>query len=141
MKRTSAIICVCFCAGLLGALVSRAFAWVCTNYGLTDLAGVALSASLNIEALYPLMIWGGLWGLAFALTVMSFRSRKYWVRKGILISIAPTLFQLFFVFPYQTTYGTLGIELGMLTPLFIFCYNLVWGVFTGFFARLLWGKA
>ena len=141
MKRTSAIICVCFCAGLMGALVSTSVAWLSSNYGITDLAGVSLQASLKIKALYPRMVWGGLWGLAFALAVIPIRSRKYWVRKGMLVSIAPTLFQLFFVFPHLTTYGTLGMELGILTPLFVLCYNLVWGIFTGFFARLLWGKA
>ena len=141
MTRTSALVSVSFCAGLLAAIVSTAFAWLCIRYGLTTLAGVALQVSLDIRALYPKMIWGGLWGLVFALSVAHNRTRRYWVRKGMLISIAPTLYQLFVFFPYQTGYGTLGIELGLLTPLFVFCFNLVWGIFTGFFARLLWGKS
>jgi hypothetical protein len=115
--------------------------WLCIEYGLTSLAGVSLSVSLDIGALYPKMIWGGLWGLLFALTVVHHRTRKHWVRKGLVISLAPTLYQLFVVFPHQTPYGSLGAELGLLTPLFILLFNLVWGIFTGIFARLLWGKA
>jgi hypothetical protein len=33
-----------------------------------------------------------------------------------------------------------GFDLGMLTPLVIVVTNLVWGLFTGFFARLFWGR-
>ncbi len=141
MKRNAQLISVCFCAGLLAALVSTAFAWLCTAYGLTDLAGISLRVSPEIAALYPRMVQGGLWGLLFALTVLHPRSRRQWVRKGMVVSLAPTLYQLFVVFPYQTPYGSLGIELGLLTPLFVFLFNLAWGIFTGFFARLLWGKS
>ena len=58
----------------------------------------------------------------------------------MIICLLPTLYHLFVVFPYQTAYGMLGIELGLLTPLFVFIYNLAWGIFTGIFARMLWGK-
>lgn len=141
MKRTSALISVCFCAGLLGALANTAFAWFCSNYGLTELAGVTLKTGFGRDILYPRLVWGGIWGLLYGLTVIPARSRKHWVRKGLLISLAPTLYHLFVVFPYQTIHGTLGMELGLLTPLFILCFNLVWGFFTGVFARLLWGKS
>ena len=141
MKRTSALVSVSFCAGLLAAIVSTAFAWICIHYGLTDFAGVNLRTSLSLSALYPKMIWGGLWGLCYSLTVVHIRTRKHWVRKGMVISLLPTLYQLFVIYPYQTPYGSLGIELGLLTPLFIFLFNLVWGIFTGIFARMLWGKS
>lgn len=141
MKRTSALICVSFCAGLLAAVISTSFAWLCSHYGLTDLAGVSLTSGLNLKALYPRMIWGGLWGLFYALTVAHIRTRKHWVRKGMLVSILPTLYQLLIVFPYHTAHGTLGIQLGLLTPLFVFGFNLIWGIATGILARLLWGKS
>ncbi|PLX97732.1 MAG: hypothetical protein C0623_14630 [Desulfuromonas sp.] len=141
MKRTSALICVSFCAGLLAAIVSTAFAWLCSNYGITDLAGVTMRASFNSKALYPLMICGGIWGLCYSLTIIHIRSRRHWVRKGLLISILPSLYQLLVVYPYHTSHGTLGTQLGVLTPLFVVLFNLVWGVSIGIFARLLWGKS
>lgn len=141
MRRTKALVAVCFCAGLLAAIISSSFAWICADFGLTEMAGVTLQTELSLRALYPRMVWGGIWGLAYALTVAHVRTRQQWIRKGILISILPTLYQLLIVFPYHTAQGTLGIELGLLTPLFVLCFNLVWGVFTGLFTRLLWGKA
>jgi len=141
MKRTSAIFCVSFCAGILAAIISTAFAWACAEYGITELAGVTIRTSLNIEALYPRMIWGGLWGLIYALTVAHVRTRKQWVRKGMLISILPSMYQLLVVYPYHTAQGTLGMQLGTMTPLFVVCFNLVWGIAIGIFARLLWGKS
>lgn len=140
MRRNSALLCSCFCAGLLAAIVSTAFAWFCSHYGITGWLNVTLSTPFSLPTLYPRMIWGGLWGLLFALTVLPLRSRRQWVRKGLLISILPTLYQLFVIYPYHTSYGTLGIELGLLAPLVVLVYNLVWGFFTGFFSRLLWGK-
>ena len=141
MRRTKALISVCFFAGLLAAIISSSFAWLCAHFGLNELAGVSLQPVASIKALYPRMVWGGVWGLCYALTVAHVRTRKHWVRKGILISILPTMYQLLVVFPYHTAQGTLGIQLGMMTPLFVVCYNLVWGVFTGIFTRLLWGKS
>jgi hypothetical protein len=139
--KRSALLSVCFCAGLLGAIASLLVAWLCSSYGLTELADVTWHINFSIGKLYPHMVWGGLWGLLYALTVIHPRTRKHWVRKGIIVSLLPTLYHLFVVFPYQTGYGMLGINLGLLTPLFVFLYNLVWGTFTGFFSRLLWGKA
>ena len=86
------------------------------------------------------MIWGGLWGLVYFLVIGPLKSRRHWARKGLWISILPTAFQLLFVYPYMTSYGWFGLELGQLTPLFIFVYNLVWGLCTGVFCRLFWGR-
>jgi hypothetical protein len=141
MKRSSAILCVSFCAGLIAAIISTAFAWLSSHYGITTMAGVSMPVSLNIRSLYPLMIWGGIWGLCYALTVVHVRTRRQWVRKGMLISLLPTFYQLLVVYPYHTSQGNLGLQLGTLAPLFVVIYNLVWGIFTGFFARLFWGKS
>ncbi len=46
------------------------------------------------------------------------------------MSILPTIVQLFFVFPYQTGKGFMGLTLGALTPLFVVFLNAVWGMVT-----------
>ena len=61
------------------------------------------------------------------------------MRKGLWVGLLPTLFQLFFVFPYRTAYGPMGMGLGTLTPLFVLLFNFIWGFITGTFARALWG--
>ena len=125
MHRTKAILCVCFCAGLLGALFNSLAVWLGGNLGLPQLAGVDLTPQWSLAWLYPRLIWGGLWGLAYFITVASPRARSSWIRKGLWASLLPTAWQLFYTF----------------TPLFVIGYNLIWGFFTGFFARLLWGRS
>ena len=140
MNRNSALLAVCFTAGVLGSLANSLAVWICGLWGVTALAGVNLSPALTADWLYPRLIWGGLWGLAYYLTVRTQRVRRQWVRKGLWISLLPTAAQLFYFFPYRTPFGLMGMGLGDLTPIFVLFFNLVWGFFTGFFTRLFWGR-
>lgn len=140
MQRNSALLSVCFCAGLLGGLANSLFLWLAGRWELTTLAGVAMAPQLTPSWIYPRLIWGGVWGLLFYFTVARPRFRRHWVRKGLWLSLLPTLAQLFLFFPYRTSYGPMGVGLGDLTALFILLANFVWGFFTGLFARLLWGR-
>ncbi len=140
MPRTKALITVCFCAGMLGALCSSLVAWKSGQMGFPAMAGVRMTPALTTDWIYSRLVWGGLWGLAYFLAVGPLKSRRHWARKGLWISLLPTLFQLLVVYPYMTSYRWLGLELGQLTPLFIFAYNLIWGLCTGVFCRLFWGR-
>ena len=140
MSRNSALFAVCFVAGLLGGLGSSLAIWACGNWGLTAILGVKITPTLNLARLYPRLIWGGLWGLGYFSTICLPRIRRYWVRKGIWFSLLPSAVTLFYILPYQQNQGLAGFELGMLTPLFVICANLIWGVLSGFFTRLLWGR-
>jgi hypothetical protein len=140
MQRNRTLLAVCFCAGLLGALGNSLVAWIAGKWGLTAMMGVALAPELTTAWLYPRLIWGGLWGLFYYFTVSHRHNRRHWVRKGLWVSLVPTLVQLFYIYPEQTTHGLMGIGLGFYTPVFVFAFNLVWGFLTGFFTRLLWGR-
>jgi hypothetical protein len=89
--------------------------------------GVSLSPALNPQWLYPRIVWGGLWGMAFVLPIMKSRL----ISKGLVLSLLPTIFQLFYVFPKQSHHGMLGVGLGMLTPGFVVILNMVWGFVAG----------
>ena len=140
MPRTKALITVCFCAGMLGALCSSLVAWQSGQMGFPAMAGVRMAPSLTPDWIYSRLVWGGLWGLTYFLAVGPLKSRRHWARKGLWISLLPTIFQLLVVYPYMTNHRWLGLELGQLTPLFIFAYNLVWGLCTGVFCRIFWGR-
>jgi hypothetical protein len=140
MQRNSALLSVCFCAGLLGALANSLALWLAGRWGIPALAGVDLAPQLTAAWLYPRLVWGGLWGLLFYVTVSRPRFRRHWVRKGLWLSLLPTLVQLFVIFPYRTPYGPMGVGLGDLTALFVLSANFVWGFFTGLFTRILWGR-
>lgn len=140
MNRSSALLAVCFCAGMIGGLANSVAAWLCGAWGVTTLAGVNLAPALTLPWLYPRLVWGGIWGAIYFPTVAPPRARRHWVRKALWVSLLPTLIQLMVIYPYHTPYGPLGMGLGALTPLFVLLFNFVWGFFTGTFTRALWGR-
>ena len=140
MQRTNALLSVCFCAGLIGAFFNSLFLWLLGRIGVTRLLEVNLAPVWSAEWLYPRLVWGGLWGMVYFLSVAGPQSRNQWIRKGLWLSLLPTAFQLFYVFPNQTPHGAMGLGLGTFTPLLVLLANAIWGIFTGTFARVLWGR-
>jgi hypothetical protein len=119
-------ILICFAAGCLGALAGSLVAWQAGELGITSWAGVSMKPLLRTAWLYPRIVWGGIWGLLFLLPLLKSR----YLLKGTLLSLVPTAVQLFFIFPYETRHGMMGIGLGMWTPAFVLVYNWVWGMVT-----------
>ena len=117
-------ILVCFAAGCLGALINSLVSWQAGEMGVARWAGVAITPSLSAGWLYPRIVWGGLWGLLFLLPLLKSR----FLLKGTLLSLAPTAVQLLYFFPYRTSHGLLGIQLGMWTPVYVLVVNWIWGV-------------
>ena len=118
-----------FTAGCLGGLFNSIVVWLFGVIGITQALGVSIAPPLTPAWLYPRIVWGGLWGFLFFLPVVNERI----LLKGILLSIGPTLVQLFIVFPVQAGKGMLGFDLGILTPVFVIVFNMVWGL-----AAALW---
>lgn len=111
-----------YAAGLAAALVASIALWAAGHFGLLAKLHVAIAPALGLYWLYPRLIVGGLWGLQLLLPI----THQPFLR-GIVVSLAPTLLTLLWIFPFQTGQGWLGIELGLLTPLVIWATNLVWG--------------
>lgn len=112
-----------FAAGVVGAFANSVAVWLFGELGVPRALGVALAPDWSAGWLYPRLVWGGLWGLLFALPIQAAL-----LPRGLLLSLAPTLFQLFVVFPAWAGQGVAGLELGMLTPVFVLLYNAIWGV-------------
>jgi len=117
---------VFFAAGSLGAFANSIAVWLFGYLGITSLFGVSIAPSLSPAWLYPRLVWGGIWGLTFILPILSSRL----LLKGAVLSLLPTAVQLFVVFPLKAHKGVAGLELGMLTPLFVLFFNWVWGYVT-----------
>ena len=113
-----------FAAGAAGALANSVALWAAGTSGLTEALGVRIAPSFSPAWLYPRIAWGGLWGLLFLLPLASQR----WVAQGLALSLFPSLFQLFVIFPYRTSAGVLGTGLGTLTPVVVVAANAVWGL-------------
>ena len=125
-------ILVFFAAGCLGGLANSSTVWLFGDLNITSSFGVAISPSLTPIWLYPRIVWGGIWGLIFILPM--FKSNL--LLKGTVLSLFPTIVQLFVVFPFKAHTGMAGLELGVYTPLFVLFFNWVWGVVTALTIKL-----
>ena len=123
-------ITVTFAAGCLGGLINSLALWIFGQAGITAQFGVKLAPSLSPQWLYPRLVWGGGWGFLFLLPLL----RNDTLLQGLLLSLGPTIVQLFFTFP-EAGKGMLGLQLGQLTPVFVLFFNAVWGVTTAIWLR------
>lgn len=121
-----------FSAGCIGGLANSVAVWGFGNWGITRAVGVALAPAWTPHWLYPRIVWGGLWALLFILPFLKSKP----IVKGSVLSLFPTLVQLFIVFPYATHKGMAGLELGWLTPVFVLFFNWIWGLATGITIKL-----
>lgn len=121
-----------FAAGSLGALVSALAMWLAGRYGLTQALGVRWAPALSAHWLYPRIVWGGLWGFLFLLPLFGSR----WLLKSLVLALVVTLIKLFVIFPYSTSYGVAGLELGLLMPLAVYVFTFIWALTTAISLRL-----
>ena len=125
-------ILIYFAAGCLGAIVNSLTVWLFGDLGIMKNFSVSITPSLSPAWLYPRIVWGGIWGLLFALPLLNSKL----ILKGSLLRLFPTAVQLFVVFPYKTNKGMAGLELGLLTPVFVILFNWIWGVVTAITIKL-----
>ncbi|MBW1999399.1 MAG: hypothetical protein JRJ29_15740 [Deltaproteobacteria bacterium] len=121
-----------FAAGCAGGLANSIAVWLFGLWGITTALGVKIAPDLTPAWLYPRIVWGGIWGFLFLVPIL----RRRTISRGFLFSLGPTVVQLFYVFPLKTYKGILGIDLGILTPLFVLFFNFVWGFTAAFVLRL-----
>ncbi len=119
-----------FAAGALGGLINSLVVWLFGELGISQALGVAIAPSLSPSWLYPRIVWGGVWGLLFALPLS-----MGWLARGLALSLGPSAVQLLLVFPAKAGKGLLGLELGALTPLLVLFFNAVWGVVASWWVR------
>jgi hypothetical protein len=120
-----------FAAGCLGGLLNSLAVWIFGEIGITSALGVKIAPPLSAPWLYPRLVWGGIWGLLFLLPLM----QKRFLYRGLIFSLGPTLVQLFIVFPLKAGKGVMGFDLGLLTPLFVFVFNAIWGLTAAIWLR------
>jgi len=131
MKKLAKQISLMFAAGVLGALINSLVVWVFGAKGITPGFGVHIVPALTAKWLYPRLVWGGLWGFLFLFPLMESRV----LARGLVLSLGPSLVQLFIIFPKVAGKGFLGIELGALTPVFVLIFNAIWGLVTALWLK------
>jgi hypothetical protein len=124
MEQTLNQLSVYFSGGALGGLANALIIWVFGIASIPKLVGVSLKPAFSPAYLYPKLVWGGIWGLAFLIPNLP----TNFYLAAFVVSLGPTLVQSFVVFPYMAKKGMLGLQLGSLTPVFVVIYNYVWGL-------------
>ena len=112
-----------FAAGCLGGLVNSLAVWSFGVLGISTTLGVKLAPQLSAPWLYPRLVWGGIWGVLFLIPMIQQR----FLFRGLILSLGPTLIQLFVVFPMKANKGMMGLDLGLLTPALVIFFNAIWG--------------
>ena len=124
MNNLTKKISLVFAAGCFGGLLNSLAVWFFGVLGITSALGVKIAPALTASWLYPRLVWGGIWGALFLLPLLQ---RRHFYR-GLIFSLGPTIVQLFVVFPMKAHKGVMGLDLGMLTPLFVIVFNAIWGL-------------
>jgi len=124
MRSFARKVTIFFAAGCLGGLASSVALWLFGRYGITSAFDVRISPHMSPAWLYPRIVWGGIWAALFFLPLLKGRI----LSRGFLMSIGPTIVQLFLIFPYESGAGMMGLKLGTLTPVFVVIFNAVWGI-------------
>jgi hypothetical protein len=120
---------LCFAAGCVGGLAKSAAAWGAYRLGVTVLIGGHGANALTPGALYPRVIWGGLWAALFLLPFL--RNRIF--LGGLLAGAIVTLVQ-WVVLPL---WWHSGLNLALMPMLDALLLNLIWGVVTALVLKWL----
>jgi len=126
-----------FAAGCLGGLANSLAVWAFGTLGISAVLGVAMAPALTPAWLYPRLVWGGIWGFLFLFA----SPRLSLMAQGAVFSLGPSVVQLLVVFPYKAHKGLLGLDLGLLTPLLVVFFNLVWGLTAAAWLRYTGGRS
>ncbi|MBO6539176.1 MAG: hypothetical protein JJ969_07210 [Rhizobiaceae bacterium] len=116
---------ILFALGAFGGLITAFAIWLAGLAGVTALFGVAIAPELTPQFIYPKLVWGGIWGwLGFLPIIVT-----GWWQRGIVVSIIPAAAAWFYFLPSDGA-GLLGLSLGLLTPVVVLGFTLIWGLVT-----------
>lgn len=123
---------VYFGAGAIGGLASGMLLWYLGKVGITSGLGVKLVPRLTALWAYESIVWGGIWGAMFFFPIRKMSP----LATGLLLSLGPSLGEMFYFIPVMDGKGLFGFGLGKLTPLIVLFISAVWGVVAAFYLRI-----
>lgn len=94
-----------FGAGAFGAVVLSVVYFALGRAGVPEMLGLPVSTPKLPEALYRAIVWGGIWGLLFAIPVLN---RASWF-KGVIIGLLATAALVLYFAPPLRAGPPLGI--------------------------------
>src|SRR3989344_1367286 len=110
---------ICLAAGAFGGVINALFVWGTGKFVINEKFGLNIKPPWTKDFIYNKVIWGAIWGLIF----FFFDQVEVTIFHALIISIAPTLVQLFYVLPVVQKRKPMGKDLGSLTWLYVFVAN------------------
>lgn len=117
-----------FGAGAIGGLLQSLLIYVLGQFGLFALLRVSLDIPFNLVWFYQRITWGGLWGLLFLIPLL--QSVPQW-KRGLIFGMVPALVSLLIFLPFKDGHGYLGLNLGVMMPVVVVAFGLIWGMIAG----------
>ncbi len=117
-----------FAAGALAGLITTILLWIVGQVGIFILVGVPFAPPLTAVWIYTRVVWGGLWGLLFLLPLLP---AWRWRMRGLLYGVVPSAAALLLFNPLKDGLGLFGLEMGLMWPVFVIAFNLLWGYLAG----------
>ena len=131
-----------FLAGFLATLIFHQLTlWVLWGAGVAPFGPFPMAATkpFGVPAVFSLALWGGLWGVVFALIDRRFPAHSgYWVVAFLFGAIFPSAVALLIVLPLKGRPMGGGWHPPLLVTAFLI--NGAWGIGTGLILKLLSGR-
>jgi hypothetical protein len=122
--------------GVIGATATAVVRLALAEIGVDDVMGVTLPSGWAGQTFLVHLGSGAMWGMVFGV-IYGYVPGGSPSTRGILFSLAPTVYLLLKVYPVDRDLGLFGVELGALTFLFVAILNLCWGSIVG--VTIGWG--
>lgn len=117
-----------FAAGAIAGFLQTFIIWVAGKVGLFVVLGIGVSFEFHLAWFYQRITWGGLWGFLFLVPMVV--AWPQW-KRGLLVGVVPAVASLFFFLPFKDGQGMLGLALGVMMPIVVILFDLLWGVIAG----------
>ncbi len=117
-----------FSAGAVAGFIQTLVIWICGQAGVFNLLQLPLDFPFQPAWFYQRVTWGGMWGLLFLIPLL--RQARHFHR-GLLFGLLPALATLVWFLPFKGEHGFFGLNLGIMMPVVVVVFGLIWGALAG----------
>ena len=136
MNTVYARMSVAAAAGAVGGVLQTLIIVALSEMSLFQLVGLPFKIPFTLPYLYQRITWGGLWGLLFLIPLLP--NTAHW-KRGLIFAAGPALASLLFFLPFQDDMGWFGLKMGVVWPVVVVIFALIWGYIAGSWLDRVYG--
>jgi hypothetical protein len=115
-------------AGAVGAILQTIIIVLLSELSIFQVLGMPFKIPFTLPYLYQRITWGGIWGVLFVIPLLP--NTRNWIR-GLVFAAVPALASLLFFLPFHDDMGWFGLKMGVLWPVVVVGFALLWGFIAG----------